>query len=187
MREELVVESTDQMRALAHPLRLQILDLLANEPRTNKQVATALGEPPSRVHFHVRELLAAGLIDLVDQRPKGGVLEKYYRAAARQIRFSPALGRPSSPAAGLLGATLTAAGRELARATTYFGQTPPGTTIAHEHARLSAAALARVREHLHAIDEEVRKAKAAPDGSSATQPVVLTYLLHPAPPEDAEH
>jgi DNA-binding transcriptional ArsR family regulator len=69
MRDELLIETPEQLRALAHPLRQRILQLLTDAPSTNQQLALALGVSPPRLHFHVRELLAAGLIELVAERP----------------------------------------------------------------------------------------------------------------------
>lgn len=186
MRDELVVESAEQLRALAHPVRMQILDLLTEGPRTNKQLATVLGEPPARLHFHVRELYAAGLIELVEERPKGGVIEKYYRAAARHIRLHTGLGDRAQGQENLPSATFAAAGKELARAVAYFQAVPPGTYLVHEQVRLSEDALARMREHLRAIDDELKKARERADNGEAALPVALTYLLHPVSPDQVD-
>ncbi len=186
MRDELIIESAEQLRALAHPVRMQILDLLTEGPRTNKQLATILGEPPARLHFHVRELHAAGLIELVEERPKGGVIEKYYRAAARHIRLHTVPGDRDVGQDGLPSATFAAAGKELARAVAYFHALPPGTSLVHEQVRLSEEALARMRGYLQAIDAELKEAREQEDFGALTASVALTYLLHPVPPEQAE-
>jgi DNA-binding transcriptional ArsR family regulator len=73
----------DQVRTMADPLRVRILDRLVHAPMTVKMLGTDLGEPPAKVHYHVRELERIGVIHLVETREKGGVLEKYYRAVAR--------------------------------------------------------------------------------------------------------
>lgn len=181
MRDELVVDSAEQLRALAHPARLRILNVLATVPMTNKQIAEALGEPPARVHFHVRELHDAGFIDLVEERPKGGVIEKYYRAAARHLRVSPPLGDRGLLSEGLMDATLEAARKELAHAAVFFHGPPPGMLVGHEQVRLSDEALARVHRHIRAIEEEMQNARRAPDSHHNIQPVAFTYLLHPIP------
>jgi DNA-binding transcriptional ArsR family regulator len=72
MRDELVLETTEQIRALAHPLRQRVLHLLTDVPYTNKQLAMALQVSPPRLHFHVRELQAAGLIEIVSEQPQKG-------------------------------------------------------------------------------------------------------------------
>ena len=78
-------ESLEQVRALADELRVRIFSLLAQEPMTVTQVGKALDIAPAKVHYHVRELLDVGLVRQVFTREKSGILEKYYRAVAKDI------------------------------------------------------------------------------------------------------
>jgi len=71
----------EQVRALAHPLRLRLLELFARQPRTAKQAAQVLGEPPTRLYHHVAALERAGLIRLKETRQNRGTTEKYYERA----------------------------------------------------------------------------------------------------------
>jgi len=86
-----IVTEPKQLKAFADPLRNRILHLLAERAATNQQLATALGEPQAKVLHHVRSLLDSELIVLVEERIKGGNVEKYYRATARLygIRAEP--------------------------------------------------------------------------------------------------
>lgn len=88
-----IINTPEQLKALADPLRNRVLSFLCEREATNQQVAKALGEPHAKVLHHVRYLLDAGLIVLVDQRIKGGNVEKYYRAVARWfgVRAGPDL------------------------------------------------------------------------------------------------
>jgi DNA-binding transcriptional ArsR family regulator len=72
----------DQVRALSHPLRLRLLELFAHQPRTAKQAAEVMGEPPTRLYHHVAALERAGLIRLRETRQNRGTTEKYYEAIA---------------------------------------------------------------------------------------------------------
>ena len=54
----------DEVRVLAHPLRIKLLELFAAEPRTTKQAAEILGENPTRLYHHVNALERVGLIAL---------------------------------------------------------------------------------------------------------------------------
>lgn len=78
-----VVTDPQQIKAFTDPLRVRVLNQLKQRAATNQQVATTLGEPHAKVLYHIRFLLDAGLIRLVDQQIKGGNVEKYYRAVAR--------------------------------------------------------------------------------------------------------
>ena len=83
--EAYVLESIEQMRAIADELRQRIFQELLQEPRTVTQVADSIGVAPARVHYHVRELERVGLVNQVFTREKGGILEKYFRPVARNL------------------------------------------------------------------------------------------------------
>ena len=87
----LQVRDLDTLKVLADPLRLRILERLALEPATAKQVAERLELPPTRLYHHFAVLERVGLIELVERRPKRGTVEKYYRTTARRFRLDPGL------------------------------------------------------------------------------------------------
>jgi DNA-binding transcriptional ArsR family regulator len=78
-------ESLEQVRALADKMRVRIYNLLVQEPMTVTQVGKTLDTAPAKVHYHVRELERVGLVRQVFTREKSGILEKYYRAIAKEI------------------------------------------------------------------------------------------------------
>ena len=91
MRDLLEIHRPDQLKALGHPLRLRVLETLGGDNGdefTNRELANRLGVDPGHLHFHVRMLLSAGLIELVERT---GGREKPYRAVARHIRVAPEL------------------------------------------------------------------------------------------------
>ena len=91
---------TQELRALAHPLRLRLLQFFAGEPRTTMQVAVLMGEPPTRLYHHVNALERAGILELARTRPVRGTIEKYFKVARKQIGVSrPDETTPSSRAA----------------------------------------------------------------------------------------
>src|SRR2546423_14481782 len=71
------------LRALAHPLRLRMMELFAESPRTTKQVAVILGQPPTKLYHHVAALERAGLLVLKETRQNRGAVEKWYEAVSR--------------------------------------------------------------------------------------------------------
>ncbi|MCO5216178.1 MAG: winged helix-turn-helix domain-containing protein [Thermomicrobiales bacterium] len=75
------------LKALADPRRMQIMRILSARAATNQQIANILQEPPARVLHHLRTLIDAGLVVLVDEHVRGGNVEKYYRATARVYGF----------------------------------------------------------------------------------------------------
>jgi len=86
----LTIDRPEQLKALGHPLRLRVLELLGenDEQLTNRELAQRLDVDPGHLHFHVRTLLTAGLIQRVDG---GHGREKPYRAVANTIRVAPEL------------------------------------------------------------------------------------------------
>ncbi len=82
----LTLSNLDQVKVLADPLRIRILEELCKEERTTKQVAKLLGEKPTKLYHHVAALERVGLIRLARTRQNRGTLEKYYLAVARQFR-----------------------------------------------------------------------------------------------------
>ena len=105
----------DQLRALAHPLRLRMMELFAEGPRTTKQVAQQLGEPPTKLYHHANALERAGLLKLSRTRPNRGAVEKWYEASGSLISGRQATGsRPMQQAiSGLAAVALEQAGREV--------------------------------------------------------------------------
>jgi predicted ArsR family transcriptional regulator len=73
-----------EARALAHPLRLRILRLCLDQARTNSELATALGQKPATMLYHVRTLLRTGFLAEEPTRPgPRGTAEKPYRATGK--------------------------------------------------------------------------------------------------------
>lgn len=70
-------------KALAHPLRLQILRALDDRVASPSEIASELDAPLTNVSYHVRKLRSLGLIKLVRKTPKRGVVEHYYSAPSR--------------------------------------------------------------------------------------------------------
>lgn len=69
------------IRALAHPLRLRLLGLLRHEgPGTATSLAEAVGEAPSLVSYHLRQLASHGFIEEAPERARDG-RERWWRAA----------------------------------------------------------------------------------------------------------
>jgi len=70
-------------KALAHPLRVQLLTALNEGVASPNELAKRLSEPLTNVSYHVRMLHDLGCIELVETEPRRGALEHYYRAIVR--------------------------------------------------------------------------------------------------------
>lgn len=160
----LELNDAEQLKALGHPLRLKVLQALgqADGPRTNRELAALLGVDPGHLHFHVRMLQRAGLIELVEASGR----EKPYRAVAQHLRVGPEI-----RAAGLASELQAAQLRELQRG---FEVHAAGGDFrsAQVHVRLDTES---VRTLIH---ELVEKLTAAEDDAEPLQ--TLTIAFHPA-------
>lgn len=70
-------------KALAHPLRVEILRHLGDRTASPSEIAAEIGAPLTNVSYHIRKLRTLGLIKLVKKTPKRGVIEHYYSARPR--------------------------------------------------------------------------------------------------------
>ncbi len=100
--ELVVVTEPVQLRALADPLRLTLLDLALERAATVKEFAAAVGRPHSTVAHHVDVLVNARLLRVVRTRRVRAIEERYYGRIARTI-YVGAVTRPADQplAAGL--------------------------------------------------------------------------------------
>ncbi len=90
-------QATDEeAKALASSLRLRILRICLDEPRTNKEIARRLGRDPASTLHHVRTLLRTGfLAPQKERRGTRGAREVPYLATKKSWQLStPASSRP---------------------------------------------------------------------------------------------
>lgn len=129
------------LRALAHPLRVEILDLLDDRREaTASEVAEWTGQTVANCSFHLRSLAKAGYVERAEPRGR----EKPWRPVHRSRRLEPDPADPASFREAAAVATLVVQ-REAARAVDYLADpraSDPGrirTTVLTTH-RLWATA-----------------------------------------------
>ena len=164
MSDVLTIDRAEQLKALGHPLRLRVFEALGQgEHLTNRQLAQRLGVDPGHLHFHVRFLLRAGLIEAADG---GKGREKPYRVVAPRIRVASEL--LSSAASNDVYAAMV---DEVQWARAKWG--PEGRFgSAQMTIRLDAAKLREL------FGELVDKAAALED--DAHEPLAVTLFVHPS-------
>ncbi|MEE6258273.1 ArsR/SmtB family transcription factor [Plantactinospora sonchi] len=71
-------DPTARLRALAHPVRMRMLSLLTASALTAAELARELDLTHANASYHLRHLLAAGVIQAVgEERIRGGVAKRY--------------------------------------------------------------------------------------------------------------
>ena len=164
-QDTLILDKPEQLKALGHPLRLRVLEMLGTEEGeglTNRELAQRLDVDPGHLHFHVRMLLRAGLIELAET---GHGREKPYRAVARTVRVAPALLK-SDATSDLRAAMLDEVQR---------GWAEHGASGTFRAAQVTARITPEQAVEL--IQELVERARESEDPALA--PIVITTVLHP--------
>lgn len=77
------------IRALGHPLRVRIVDLLTEEVLSPNELTRFVDASLSHVSYHVRVLERNDAIELVDQKKRRGAIEHFFRATAESFLGSP--------------------------------------------------------------------------------------------------
>jgi len=86
MNDVLVLRDLDQIKAISHPYRVEVFESFDGEqPQSAKQVAEKLGEPHAKVNYHIKSLLKVGILELVEEKVKSGIIEKYYLPTAKKL------------------------------------------------------------------------------------------------------
>jgi DNA-binding transcriptional ArsR family regulator len=84
-RGEIEYVDGDVAKAMAHPLRVQIVAMLNKEVMSASTVAKRIDERLQNVAYHFRVLREKGLIEEVYSRPVRGSTEHFYRAVKRVL------------------------------------------------------------------------------------------------------
>jgi DNA-binding transcriptional ArsR family regulator len=83
---EVVRPDASSLRALAHPLRLQLLGLLRSDgPATASQLGVRTGQSSGATSYHLRQLAQHGFV--VDDDTRGNGRDRWWRAAHRSTQF----------------------------------------------------------------------------------------------------
>ena len=85
-----LLDEPERLRAALSPLRRELLERL-REPASATEVAKAMGIPRQRVNYHLRELESAGLLELVEERPRRGFTERVLRTRQGAFVVDPSV------------------------------------------------------------------------------------------------
>lgn len=86
-----VIRDLDTLKVVADPVRNQIMEVLINTPQNVKEVAEKLGLAPSNLYYHINMLEKHGLIEVVETRQVGNLIEKLYQTTAQYFDIDPTL------------------------------------------------------------------------------------------------
>jgi DNA-binding transcriptional ArsR family regulator len=137
-------------KALADPVRIRLLEFLAERPRSARQLADCVGLPADRLYYHLGQLEQAKLIEVAEYRRLArGKVERVYAPAEAEPP-----GDDASPMeiAAFLGSVLEATAMDITAA----GQARQAGgrrefELTRAAVRLTDEALAELRGHLTQI------------------------------------
>jgi DNA-binding transcriptional ArsR family regulator len=84
-----VIEDPGAAAVALDPLRARLLSELV-EPGSAATIATRVGMARQKVNYHLKALEAHGLLELAEERMRGGITERVLRATAAAYVVSPA-------------------------------------------------------------------------------------------------
>lgn len=194
------ITDLETVRVIAEPLRFRLIQTMSarmDEPWTIKEIARVLGEPATKLYYHVGLLEERGIVVVTDSRLVSGILEKRYQLAAERFSVDRALLSPEDPATGetfhsILGTVFEAARADIETALRQgvaslhgrgdeTGDGPEEVLLSHSLDRLSRTDAAEFRARLRALAEEFGQRPsgeaqpAAPEG----RPYGLVLAFYP--------
>ncbi|WP_300348053.1 helix-turn-helix domain-containing protein [Clostridium sp.] len=89
MNSVMNLTTLEQIKAYSDPYRLKIITYLRNnqESATVKEIADFFGEVPAKVHYHIKKLEKAGILELVKTKEIKGIIAKYYYLTAESFNI----------------------------------------------------------------------------------------------------
>lgn len=174
----------EQVRALADPLRLRLVEALVARELPVAELARALEVPTTRLYHHVDVLYDAGLIEITRRVRRRGGEERYYRAVARQYRLDDGLlsfdsdgGRSTEELVDLARSVLGSALEQLTEGLE-AGALVPGAgralILEDRELRLAAAGAAALAKELPAWLDDFARRHGSPRGA-ATRLVLAAF------------
>lgn len=159
--EVMEVEDIAVFEALNNPLRFRILRRLS-EPKSIRAIAEELDMPPTRLYYHFNLLEQAGVIEVVETRKVGAMLQRLYQSRAETFRPSPQLTKgdlePRELASVTVGVVLDGARADAEEAvTSHFERLKAGDTDRKLMGALSRSVAYLSRERAEAIRDQLEK------------------------------
>jgi hypothetical protein len=169
------------VRALTHPLRLQLLDLLRLDgPSTATELGRRVSESSGSTSYHLRQLARYGFIE--DAPARGGGRERVWRYRQRRVVLKGGGGGGRELLAELLRGETQEFDRFLAQR-----DLPPewdaGSFFATRALRLTSAELAELQDGMSELLGRFRRAE-ADDPPTDARPVRVLAFGYPLPLEE---
>ncbi|MFD1362760.1 helix-turn-helix domain-containing protein [Lentibacillus salinarum] len=187
MKYEMVIETTEQLHALSHPLRQRILSLLSYQEMTNKSIAEELKETPAKVFFHVKQLLDAELIRMTKEEQNRNIVEKYYTSTARSFRLSPSFELTKTDEHMIFESTFHETYRNLIDSINFYNGSLSQAMVGNHIVDLTEEEIKMISHYLDEMNAIIETSKQR-EYSSETElkPFSFSYFFHPSVPRKSD-
>ncbi|MBM7094518.1 helix-turn-helix transcriptional regulator [Bacillus sp. H-16] len=91
MAKPYIINDIEQLKVISVPIRIKILWEIFETPRTGKMIGDLLDTPPSKIHYHLKELERVGLIYVESTEEKNGIVQKFYKTIAPGFQLGDVL------------------------------------------------------------------------------------------------
>jgi DNA-binding transcriptional ArsR family regulator len=187
------------VKALAHPLRAQILAALEDRVGSPNELSQELGADLGSVSYHVRRLVHLGFLTQVRQTPRRGAIEHYYTTLARpRITDTAWANVPTIVKRALVDAGLDSVARSVTAAAAAGGFDVADAHLTRSPISVDAQGWADLSRELAALTERVVEiqrdsaGRLAKSQAAETQATVVLMLfdssdITQAPPANGAH
>jgi DNA-binding transcriptional ArsR family regulator len=171
---QLVVNTSQQFKAISDPIRSRILGIIQNQPATAKQIAHRLGASPGTIGHHLHVLEAAGLARIVARRLVRGIVANYYTRTARIFKYD--LPREVTGDTSINLNIISTAYEELAEAEVNKDE-DVYQCASFPHIRLAPERASYYSERLQALVDDILQE--TPDPSGKVYGILVTMFIAP--------
>lgn len=179
------------MRALAHPVRMQLVGLLRKHgPSTATQLAERLSINSGTASYHLRQLGAAGYVE--EDSERGNARERWWRAPHESTSLDSAAlaARDTEAATALLRSTAAVHSLRTQRTLNGYETLPTAWRTATDMSdwmlRLTPEEVRQLGAELHAVVERYRRDSPRAATSAPEHAEHVTVLLHLLPDPEPE-
>lgn len=183
-------QRTELVKALSHPLRFRILEILNRKTASPRDIAEEIDEKLGDVAYHVGKLRELGCVELVRTEPRRGATKHFYRATTRAMLDSVQFAElPVSLRRQIFGQEVQVIGEHVAEAAKAGGFDRADLHVSWTHLDLDQAAYRELAELVDATLERAmaiqaesiqRAAQGEPDGELVRTELALLHFLRAA-------
>ena len=180
--QDRIVVTSDNLRGLAHPLRVRLLGLLRTYgPATATSLAAELGLTSGSLSYHLRQLEKYGYI--VEDTERGNRRDRWWKAAHRSTLFE--VGTPDVEGQIYEDAVVEAMANSVARARAARDELPPEWQQVFDFSdfllRLTPEEVHRLDEDLIALLSSYRQHVPGESGPAGSRLVSTQFQILPVP------